>query len=248
MFVHSIEPVLLRIAGFEIRYYGLVYASSFLFLLVYMRRVADSGRIKNLTKELATDMVTWCVIAMIIGARLFHIFVYNLHYYLANPGQMLRIWEGGLAFHGGFLGIILMGWFFCRRYKINFYQLADVVVIPLTLFIGLGRVANFINSELYGNLTELPWAVKFPDAAGWRHPSQLYEALMKFCMFGILYYMARIKNKPGFIFWNFVLMYGITRFIAEIFRYNEVRYLGLSIPQYFSIVMVVLAVYILKRR
>lgn len=222
MFEHNINPVLLKIGIFEIRYYGLIFVLSFLiayFILVYL---AKERKLK-LNKEDIADLILYLIISIVIGSRLFYVIFYNLKFYLSNPLQIFAVWHGGLSFHGGLIGAIIGALFFCKKKKISFYEIADIVVIPAALGLALGRIGNFINGELYGRITNLPWAVKFKDAEGFRHPSQLYESLKNFIILGILWFI-RNKNLPkGFLFWSFVTMYSCLRFFVEFFREPDMQ-------------------------
>src|SRR3989338_1825292 len=240
MFIHNIDPVLLSLGPFQIRYYGLFWLIGFVmgyFLLIHLAKRKEL----SITKDDIADLLLYIIIGTVLGARIFYIFVYKLPFYLSNPFEMLAIWHGGLAFHGGLIGAVIGGILYTRRKKVGFYDIADIIVIPLALGLALGRIGNFINGELYGRITDVPWAVKFPDAEGFRHQSQIYEALKNLIIFFTLWL---IKNKDltkGFLFWLFVVMYSALRFIIEFFRQPDEQ-LGfiigfLSMGQILSIIM-----------
>lgn len=217
MFIHNIDPVLLSIGPFQIRYYGLFFVLGFVmayFLLVHLAKRKEL----NVTKDDIADLLLYIIIGAVLGARIFYVFVYNLPFYLSNPFEIIAVWHGGLSFHGGIIGAAIAGIYFAKRKKIDYYELADIVVIPLALGLALGRMGNFINGELYGRITEVPWAVKFPDAEGFRHPSQIYASLKDLLIFFTLW-VIKDKNLPkGFMFWLFVVMYSTLRFIVGFFR------------------------------
>ncbi|MBN1502964.1 prolipoprotein diacylglyceryl transferase [Candidatus Woesearchaeota archaeon] len=242
MFVHNINPVIAQIGPIQIRYYSLVYLFGFLFTVFLLDKLAKSKSIKNLTRENASDLITFTMLGVIIGGRIGHILL-DIKYYVHYPIETVMIWHGGMSFIGGFLAGLGIAFFYCKRKKIDFYKAADKVIIYVPLFLALGRIANFVNGELYGYITDLPWAVKFPDVPGFRHPSQLYEACLKFMAFFILLFVRNKKHKPGFILALFTLLYGITRFIAEFFRYYSSLPLGLSTMQYISLIMVAAGTY-----
>lgn len=246
VFYHNINPVLLNIGPFEIRYYGLVYAIGFLAVYFLFRWLAKRGEIKNFTPDKADLLTLYLIIGSILGARLLLFVFYSPGTLISDPLEIFRVWNGGMSFHGGIIGAVVSCLIFCRKHKINFYKLADFTVLPLSFFLIFGRIANFINGELVGTKTNVPWCVVFKDYDGCRHPSQLYEAAKNLVMFvtlSILYFSKSIKNKlkDGIIFWLFVLMYGILRFIITFWR-DDPRYFGLSMGQYLCIAMVILSI------
>jgi phosphatidylglycerol:prolipoprotein diacylglycerol transferase len=239
MFVHNINPVLLTLGPFEIKYYGLMYLLGFAFAFLIIRHFAKKGRI-ILTADDTADFISYQVLGIIIFARLFYAFVYNFSYYMSKPIEILMIWQGGLSFHGGLIGAVIASWIFCRRKKIDFYSIADIAVIPLGFALFLGRIGNFINGELYGRVTSVPWAVKFPNAEGYRHPSQIYEAGKNLVIFIVQWSIRNRELPKGFRFWLFVLMYSSFRFCIEFFREPDAQIgfvYGLTLGQWINIVM-----------
>src|SRR3989338_1645725 len=199
MFMHNINPVLLRLGPFEIRYYGLFYVLGFVMAYFIIDYLAKKKKI-SLSKDDIADFLLYIIVGTVLGARIFYIIFYNLPFYLSNPFEMLAVWHGGLSFHGGLIGSVIAWFYFCKRKKIDFYEIADITVIPLALGLALGRIGNFINGELYGRITDVPWAVKFPDAEGFRHPSQIYESLKNFFIFGVLFFIRKKQLKDGIMF------------------------------------------------
>jgi phosphatidylglycerol:prolipoprotein diacylglycerol transferase len=251
MFYHNINPVLLNVGPFEIRYYGLVYAIGFLVVYFLFRWLAKKGEIKNFNLEKADFLTLYLIIGSIVGARLLLFVFYSPATFISDPWEVFRVWNGGMSFHGGIIGAVVSCLVFCKRHKINFYKLADFAVLPLSFFLIFGRIANFINGELVGTKTNVPWCIVFKDYDGCRHPSQLYEAAKNLVMFislSILYFSKSIKNKlkDGIIFWLFVMMYGVLRFIITFWR-DDPRYFGLSMGQYLCIAMVIASIYFLFR-
>ncbi len=251
VFYHNINPVLLHLGPFEIRYYGLVYAIGFLAVYFLFRWLAKKGEIKNFTLDKADVLTLYLIVGSIAGARLLLFVFYSPATFISDPLEIFRIWNGGMSFHGGIIGAVVSCLIFCKRHKINFYKLADFAVLPLSFFLIFGRIANFINGELVGTKTSVPWCVVFKDYDGCRHPSQLYEAAKNLVMFislSILYFSKSIKNKlkDGIIFWLFVMMYGVLRFIITFWR-DDPRYFGLSMGQYLCIAMVITSIYFLFR-
>jgi len=250
MFIHNIDPVLLSIGPFQIRYYGLFFVLAFViayFLLIHLAKRKEL----DLTKDDIADFILYVIVGSILGARIFYVLVYNLPFYLNNPFEIIAVWHGGLAFHGGIIGAAIAGIYFTKRKKIDFYDLADIVVIPLALGLALGRLGNFINGELYGHITTVPWSVKFPDAEGFRHPSQIYASFKDLLIFFTLW-VVKDKNLPkGFMFWSFVVMYSTLRFIVGFFRAPDPQLgfiLGpLTMGQILNIIMFLVGVFFIYR-
>jgi len=243
MFIHNINPTLINLWGLEIRYYGLVYVIGFLLLYYFIKKKSSELGIE---KKNAEDYVLWIILGSVIGARLFMIF-WDPVYYLSNPLRLLYIWQGGMSLHGGIVGAIIAAYGFSRKYKISFFKLADITVIPALFALALGRIANFINSELIGTVTNVKWCVDFGDSLC-RHPAQLYGAIGRFILFfGLFYYDKVKKYKDGFLFWCFVFFMGLGRFLIDFLR-EDSRVLGLSLGQYFSLVMVLVGGYVLWKK
>lgn len=217
MFYNNIDPVLLHLGSLEIRYYGLFYLLSFIIAYFLIKKLAKERNL-NINEDDVSDLLIYLIIGVVLGARLFEILFYNLNYYLQQPFEMFAIWHGGLSFHGGLAGAAIACYYFSKKKNLEFYDLADTLVIPASIGLALGRIGNFTNGELYGRVTNLPWGVKFKDALGFRHPSQIYESLKNLVIFVTLWNL-RGKNLPkGFLFWTFVTMYGAFRFLIEFVR------------------------------
>jgi len=246
MFVHNIDPVLVSIGPFEIRYYGLFFVLGFVIAYFMLNYLVKNKKI-GLTKDDIADFLLYIIIGTVLGARIFYVFAYNLPFYLQNPFEIIAIWHGGLSFHGGFIGAAIACFYFCKKKKIDFYTIADIAVIPLALGLALGRLGNFTNGELYGRVTGVSWGVKFPDAEGFRHPSQIYEALKNLFIFFTLWFLKNKDLPKGFLFWLFVVMYSALRFFVEFFRQPDEQ-LGfiigfLSMGQVLSIVMFIIGIF-----
>ncbi|HZX44845.1 MAG TPA: prolipoprotein diacylglyceryl transferase, partial [Candidatus Nanoarchaeia archaeon] len=156
MFYNNINPTFLKLGPFEIRYYGIIFVIGFIIAFFLIRYLAKKREL-NLSKDDVWDLLFYIALGAVIGARLFEVIVYNFPYYLANPFEIIAVWHGGLSFHGGLIGALSAGWLFCRKKKIGFYELADIVVVPLAFGLFLGRIANYINGELVGRATSVPW-------------------------------------------------------------------------------------------
>lgn len=248
MFTYNLDPVFLTLGPLEIRYYGLVYAIGFLILLYILKNLALKKEIKGFNEDSAYDLTLYIILGSILLARLFFELIYNLKDFVSNPLQFFYFWNGGMSFHGGIIGGVIATIYFTKKYKINFYDIADLVIIPFALMLGFGRIANFINGEIPGKITNVWWAVKFPGYEGYRHPSQLYEAVKNFFIFGILMWMRTFKNlKKGTIFWSFIGFYGLLRFLVTFYREAEYYFFGIGIGQWLSLLMVPIAVFMLFR-
>ncbi|RKY39412.1 MAG: prolipoprotein diacylglyceryl transferase [Candidatus Omnitrophota bacterium] len=217
MFISHLNPVFFRWGKIEIRYYGLIWAFSFLLALKIISSLVKRKKIE-IKKDELFNLCFYVLLGGIIGARLFYILIYNLRFYLIHPYEMLALWHGGLSIHGGLVGGTLAGLLYCLRHKINFFLFADLFVIPLSLCLCLGRIGNFINGELYGRLTSVPWAVKFPGVEGFRHPAQLYASLKNLIIFLFLLRLEKKGQKEGFLFFSFLFLYSLFRFLVEFFR------------------------------
>lgn len=215
----NFDPLIVKIGPFQLSWYGLMYVLGFSisYLLVrYEMKKRDFG----ITKREIDDLYFYAVLGLIIGARLGYILFYNLKMYLENPLEIPAFWHGGMSFHGGLIGVIVAGLLFCWRNKKSFWRLADLVIVTAPIGLGLGRIGNFINGELYGRVTDISWAIIFPKGGPFpRHPSQLYEsALEGEALFLILWFLKDKKLPAGGLLAIFLCLYGIFRFSIEFLR------------------------------
>ncbi len=216
VYVHNINPVLVSLGPLAIRYYGLAYVLGLIFAYIILKHLIKK-KLFSMTEEELEDFMLYAALGILLGARVFYFIFYNIQIVANDPLQILRIWEGGMSFHGGLIGVIVSGYLFCKKYNKDFYTLADMAVIPTALGLGFGRVANFINGELYGRATNLAWAVDFGDGIS-RHPSQLYEAVKNIIIFTLLWWLKDKEIKKGTLFWTFITSYGVLRFFIEFVR------------------------------
>ena len=225
-----IDPVALSIGPIDIRWYALSYLAGFLIGWSLLKKFLALYPAKNLTQDQCDDLVTWIVIGVILGGRLGYVLFYNTGYYLENPLEAFKIWQGGMAFHGGLIGVILAMIFFTLKNAMPFFELADrvAVVTPVGLF--FGRIANFINGELVGRPWDGPWAMIFNSGDVARHPSQLYQAategLILFLVMIILQQQNYIRQRIGFLSGVFLSAYATMRFFVELTRAPD-AHLGL---------------------
>lgn len=245
MFVHNLNPVLVSIGFIEIRWYSLAYIIGFLIAYYVLLESSKKKEITNLTKEAVEDFTVYLILGIVIGGRLGHFIFYNPSVFWTNPLEILFIWHGGMAFHGGLIGAIIGFWLFRKKHRIDFYELADKLMIPLAFALFLGRITNFINGELWGPVTDVAWCVEFGGLC--RHPSQLYEAAYSLAIMFALLGMNKYREwSKGVIFWTFIILYGTLRFLANFLR-EDPRFLGISMGQFLSLVMVGVAVYFLRK-
>ncbi len=215
----NINPTILKIGSFEIRWYGVFYIVGFIIAYVFIRRHYSIKNVK-LKKEEYETLLFNLMLGVIIGGRLGYVLFYNFSYYLQNPLHIFTVWQGGMSFHGGAIGVIVSGLIFSKKHNRNFYVLADPVMPLVSIGLFFGRMGNFINAELYGKPTSVPWGMIFPNSDGKpRHPSQIYEALLEgILLFIITNFMFRKIKNPGIVFWSWIGLYGLFRFLVEFVR------------------------------
>jgi phosphatidylglycerol:prolipoprotein diacylglycerol transferase len=229
MYIHDLDPVLINFSFFEIRWYSLAYILGILIGWWVAKKIILSKIKSNIVFfdiKLFDDLISYIIISIILGGRIGYIIFYNLSYYLDNPISIFKIWEGGMSFHGALAGIIISTYFFSKRKKINTFFFLDIIASVAPIGIFFGRVANFINGELYGKPSDLLWSVIFPKIDMLpRHPSQLYEAALEgVVLFAILIIVILKKNiKIGMCSSLFMVLYGFFRIIAEQFREPDVQ-------------------------
>lgn len=214
----DIDPVAIHIGSFGIHWYGIMYLIGFSAAWWLGNRRANQS--KGWNKEQVSDLIFFGAMGVVLGGRIGYMFFYNFGFLLENPLSLIRIWEGGMSFHGGFLGVIVALWLFSRRYNKSAYKVLDFIAPLVPIGLAAGRIGNFIGSELWGRVTDAPWAMVFPNGGpDPRHPSQLYEAgLEGVLMFCILWWFTS-KPRPTFAAAGlFCMLYGCFRFFVEFFR------------------------------
>ena len=243
MFINNFDPVAFNILSLEIRWYSLAY----IFGIIIGWSLCKKIFIKNLDiSEKFDDYITYLIIGIILGGRLGYVIFYNFNYYSHNILDIFKIWQGGMSFHGGLLGIILSSIIFAKKNNQDPFEYMDLVSLVAPIGIFFGRLANFINSELYGKTTEVLWSVTFTKVDNLpRHPSQLYEAVLEGAILFLILMYFRKKNyltKPGLISGLFLIFYSIFRFFVEFFRVpdEQLGYLifNLSMGQIISLIFV----------
>ena len=245
MFINNFDPVAFQILSFEIRWYSLAYIAGIIIGWLLCKKIFIKNSKVN---EKFDDYVTFLIIGIIIGGRLGYVIFYNFNFYINNLLDILKIWEGGMSFHGGLIGIIIASILFARKNGQDYFLYLDQVSLVAPIGIFFGRLANFINSELYGIPTEVPWAVTFVQIDNLsRHPSQLYEAIWEgLILFLILLYFRNknFLNKPGLISGLFLIFYSIFRFFVEFLRVPDQQLgyllLNLTMGQIISIIFILI--------
>ena len=252
----SIDPTLIEIGPFAIRWYALAYIVGLILGWRYVRYLAEKPP-GLLTREHIDDLLVWIALGVILGGRLGYCFFYKPLYFLQNPLEIFQVWQGGMAFHGGMLGCVVAVLLFARKHKIPALHIGDLVGAAGPLGLLLGRLANFINGELWGRASDVPWAMVFPADRLQvpRHPSQLYEAVLEgLVLFIVLFVLGQkesVRRRYGLMFGVFVGGYGLARFIVEFFREPDAHlgflFAGATMGQMLSIPMILIGGFFIIR-
>ena len=215
----QIDPIVFQIGPLAVRWYGLMYLLGFAAAYMLILHLARLRKLA-LDKDGVSDLLFYGVLGVVLGGRLGYVLFYNPAQYLSRPQDVFAIWQGGMSFHGGLLGVVIASLIFCRRRKLPVLLTGDILVASAPIGLGLGRLGNFINGELWGRVTDHRWGMDFPDGGPLpRHPSQLYEAILEgLVLFFILYGLHRRKVAAGIPFFVFFIGYGLFRFLVEFFR------------------------------
>jgi len=224
----NIDPVALYLGPIPIRWYALSYIAGFILGWKYCLYLVGLDKDKRPHKLDIDDFLPWAILGVIIGGRLGYVLFYQPELYLADPLEIARIWHGGMSFHGGFLGVIIAAIIFCRKREIPLLRMADLLAGAAPIGILFGRLANFINGELFGRTTNVPWGIVFPNGGEMpRHPSQLYEAALEgLLLFVILFLMARktsMRERSGLLAGVFLIGYGLARSFVEFYREPDLQ-------------------------
>ncbi|WHQ46409.1 MAG: prolipoprotein diacylglyceryl transferase [Candidatus Midichloria sp.] len=257
----SIDPVIFHIYGpIAVRWYGMAYTLGIIISAWYIKYLNYKSSHLPLKGKVVEDMLSYAAAGIIIGGRLGYVLFYNISYYILHPIEIIKIWQGGMSFHGGLIGLVIGIYFLCKKYQLNFLALTDLIACAAPIGLFFGRIANFINGELIGRKTEMAWGIIFPNSDGKiRHPSQLYEAFLEgFMLFFIMFFLRKstqvVKNR-GILSALFLILYGVFRSIVEFFREPD-YHIGF-IAKYFTtgqilcipfILVGVLLIYRLKER
>lgn len=250
---HQLDPIAIRLGDAALPWYWLVYIIGW-FVAAWALKATQNLMTKPADSPARADFLLWAWIGLIVGSRLVYVFLYNPRYYLNHPGEVIAIWNGGMSFHGGFLGVIAAAIYVSRKHQISFFSLTDPIALMIPWILGLGRLTNFINGELPGRITDVPWAVVFPppfDGAP-RHPSQIYEAVLEGFLVGAILFLTRKKllKQAGAMSLAFTAYYAAARFVVEFTREPDPQIgliLGLTMGQWLCASMIVLAIVVLAR-
>lgn len=251
----DIDPVIVSFGPFAVSWYSLSYVFGILIGWYYCLKLIKLSDSK-ITSQNIDDFASWLIIGVIVGGRLGHVLFYDPTKYLSNPIDILKTYEGGMSFHGGILGVVISTYYFCRSRKINFFTMSDILACAAPIGLFLGRLANFINAELYGRVTDVPWAVVFPYSDMLpRHPSQIYEALLEgvatFTILAYLVFFHRALDKRGLASGTFLLLYSFSRIFVEFFREVDFKtgyILGyITMGQFLCIPMLFFGLFLMKQ-
>jgi phosphatidylglycerol:prolipoprotein diacylglycerol transferase len=251
----NIQPVLIEIGPFAIRWYALAYIVGLVIGWRWCLQLSERPPIV-MKRQDVDDFLVWATLGVVLGGRLGYVLFYKPLDYLQHPLEILYVWHGGMSFHGGALGVIAALLIFSRRRKINVFAFGDIVVLAVPIGLFFGRIANFINAELYGRATDVPWAVIFPHSDGQpRHPSQLYECFLEgvvlFCLLNALERWTPIRQRPGALSGVFLMGYAVARMIAELFRQPDEHLgflvFGTTMGQLLSIPLFLVGLFLLWR-
>jgi phosphatidylglycerol:prolipoprotein diacylglycerol transferase len=240
----NFNPIAFSIGPLAVRWYGLMYLVGFASAYGLGRLRIAAGKSARVSAQVLDDLLFFVVLGVILGGRLGYVLIYKPGYYLQHPAEMIAVWQGGMAFHGGFLGVLVAIWWVARKYRLGWLEVTDFVAPLIPLGLAAGRLGNFINGELWGRVTDLPWGMVFrgagPDP---RHPSQLYElALEGVALFVILWLYSSKPRPTGAVSGMFLIGYGVFRFFAEYFREPDdflgLLALDLSMGQWLSAPMI----------
>ena len=245
----QIDPVIFAIGPLQVRWYGMMYVLGFGASLLLVKHQIKKFGFRELDANF-DNLNLVLIISLVLGGRLGYVLFYNLPYYLNHPGEILATWRGGMSFHGGMLGLVIGAVIFCWRKKLDFWRTADFYTVTIPIGLGLGRIGNFINGELYGRVTDVPWGMVFPGGGPLpRHPSQLYEAFLEGVVLFLILWNLKDKTNPpaswpsGSMVALFLILYGIFRITVEFFRQPDAQLgfivAGLTMGQLLSSLMIV---------
>jgi phosphatidylglycerol---prolipoprotein diacylglyceryl transferase len=223
----NIDPVALHIGPLAIRWYALAYIAGIVLGWRYAKYLTTRYP-SSVRPDHFTDFVSWVILGIMLGGRLGYVLFYNLEHFISKPLEALMIWQGGMSFHGGLIGVIITSLLFCRHHRLRFFAFTDILACVTPIGLLFGRLANFINGELFGRTSDAPWAMVFPRGGDMpRHPSQLYEAgleglLLLLCM-AVVVRNQQLRTREGFLSGLFLILYGIFRAFIECFREPDIQ-------------------------
>jgi phosphatidylglycerol:prolipoprotein diacylglycerol transferase len=248
----DIKPYIIKIGPLQVRWYSMMYLIGFISSYLLVRYQIKKKNL-SIDGKIIEDIYFYIIVGLILGARFGYVLFYNISEYLRNPLEIFAVWHGGMSFHGGLVGALIAGIVIARKRKLDYWLYSDLIVVTAPIGLGLGRLGNFINAELYGRIADVPWAMVFPGGGGLpRHPSQLYEAFFEGLILFIILWIAKDRIMVrGRITAFFLILYGFMRFALEFFREPDYQ-LGfivsfLTMGQILSIIMIIAGLIILQR-
>lgn len=250
----TIDPIAFHLGPLSVKWYGIAYSASLFLGWWYCEWMRKAYKYTQISANTFEQLVSWVVLAIILGGRLGYVFFYQLDHYLEYPLEIFAVWEGGMAFHGALAACAISIYIYTKKHNIPFFQLTDILTAAAPIGLFFGRIANFVNDELFGRVSMAPWAVKFPQGGFLpRHPSQLYEAFAEgILLFTVLYLLMRqpkVRQNSGTISGVFLIGYGIARFIIEFFREPTTDSWGwVTMGHMLSLPMIIAGLVILDRR
>lgn len=252
----NIDPILFEVGPFVVRWYALAYIAGLLLGIRYMVWLAKRSDPAPATEDQIDDFLIWVTVGVILGGRAGYVIFYGQGHFLNNPLAIFEVWKGGMSFHGGLLGVIVAWLWFCKKRGIPALAFADLIALGAPIGLFFGRISNFINGELYGRATDVPWAMVFPGGGpAPRHPSQLYEAalegLLLFIIMHLLWRTKALRSKAGALSGVFLIGYGASRMTVELFRQPDAHIgflsFGATMGQMLSVPMIILGLALIFR-
>jgi phosphatidylglycerol:prolipoprotein diacylglycerol transferase len=241
-FIHRIDPVFGEFAGFYLWFYGLSYSLGFVSIFLWFKRVRHQF---GLTIDAVYSLTIYLALGVLVGSRLLEVFFYEWPYYREHLRQIPAAWLGGMSTHGVLLGVVVALGLFCRLHRKSLLLIADQLVIPGSYLMGMGRIGNFIDGQIVGSVTNVWWAVQFPDAPGFRHPVVLYDGVKNFLILGLLLLLRRTKPAPGILAAHFIFWYGFLRIFIDLFREYPTNLFGIATGQAFNVFTAALGAFLL---
>ena len=238
-FVHNIDPIIAQVGGVYLWWYGASYTFGFIGAFLWVHRVRGS---LQMTSRDVYRLIIWLALGVLLGGRVVEVFFYEWAFYGEHLAYVPAVWLGGMSTHGILLGAVVATWLFCVRSRRNFLTLGDELAIAGAYIMGLGRLGNFIDGQIAGSVTEVAWAVQFPDLEGFRHPVVLYDGLKNLLLVPVLLLIRQRRPPRGVVLGHFVLWYGFLRIFIDFFREYRTEFLGLPPGQEFNILMTVIGV------
>jgi phosphatidylglycerol:prolipoprotein diacylglycerol transferase len=251
----TIDPVALELGPILIRWYSLAYIAGILLGWQFMLRLSRLT-INKIDRKFIDDFIIWATLGIILGGRIGYVIFYKPAYFMANPLEIFVVWQGGMSFHGGLIGMLIVTWLFTYKNQLEFIAFGDLICAAAPIGLFFGRIANFINGELFGRTTDVPWGIIFPKGGTEpRHPSQLYEAglegLILFLVLLLLIFKFKALKRPGIIAGTFMIIYGLSRYFVEFFRQPD-EHLGTiyeiaTMGQILSVPLILLGIWLIHR-